>query len=925
MQRRTKGAGDNGSMNTITNIADRLFRKVEPVDSAFEDGATGAAVEGAPERTWPQIGAQTKPQTCTAFPAETRTPAFCAIDCPGRCPLELHLRDGELARVSANKAAPACRRGLSMRAWANSPDRLMWPLRRVGPRGSAQFERVTWDEALDEIADQLARIRREHGSESIYLAYTTGQSCTTADPFERLMNRFGGFLDHYNNYSNPQINAMVRSMYGPGVLYPGGSELDAAADTRLVLAFGASPAETGTGRATWHGAWDRVVEQVGERGGRIVMVDPRRNGSIPKRKRPASNDENEGQALAVCTTPPADDNERKGRPAASACSNAFPSNATSDRQTVSWLPINPGTDGALAAALLHELAFTHNALDWDFLRERCIGFTDETLPERWRGMGLSVMDYLRGTGYDRVAKTPAWAAAITGIPADDIRELAEQLAAARPAFIMQGWGPQRRSNGEMTSGMIMMLAAALGQVGLPGTNNGMNIAWGGGFLTRVSAGRNSVPFRIPAYRFLDAIENGEALGAREGVRGLPEASCDDAEGSGFATEAGSEQAFHSGRATDSVQHQNRTAHLPGSIKAIICHGGNCLTNQHGDVNRAHRMLGDPTKCEFILNVDVEFTDSARYADIVLPDLFRMEQESAMDADAWGRRITASTGELGARFECRGAWEVCVELAKRWGIEDAFTEGRTEGEWIRHLYEGDRERSTGLPTFDRLLKEGLAWRADCAEPFVALADWRSDPDAHPLDTPSGKIELFSEQLAVTAEALRGTPDEGAITPIPTYVPEWGPAEFGVEQAEPACDQPLRVFGFHSVARIHSSWGNVPAVSRRVPQVISINPADADTRGIATGDLVEASNRFGTLRLPAHVTDDVIAGTIVMPQGAWWQAESNAAEPIDVGGCINTLTTSRPSPLAFGNPQHTCWCHLHRHMGTEAYLPETAHPA
>ena len=925
MQRRTKGAGDNGSMNTITNIADRLFRKVEPVDSAFEDGATGAAVEGAPERTWPQIGAQTKPQTCTAFPAETRTPAFCAIDCPGRCPLELHLRDGELARVSANKAAPACRRGLSMRAWANSPDRLMWPLRRVGPRGSAQFERVTWDEALDEIADQLARIRREHGSESIYLAYTTGQSCTTADPFERLMNRFGGFLDHYNNYSNPQINAMVRSMYGPGVLYPGGSELDAAADTRLVLAFGASPAETGTGRATWHGAWDRVVEQVGERGGRIVMVDPRRNGSIPKRKRPASNDENEGQALAVCTTPPADDNERKGRPAASACSNAFPSNATSEKQTVSWLPINPGTDGALAAALLHELAFTHNALDWDFLHERCIGFTDETLPERWRGMGLSVMDYLRGTGYDRVAKTPAWAAAITGIPADDIRELAAQLAAARPAFIMQGWGPQRRSNGEMTSGMIMMLAAALGQVGLPGTNNGMNIAWGGGFLTRVSAGRNSVPFRIPAYRFLDAIENGEALGAREGVRGLPEASCDDAEGSGFATEAGSEQAFHSGRATDSVQHQNRTAHLPGSIKAIICHGGNCLTNQHGDVNRAHRMLGDPTKCEFILNVDVEFTDSARYADIVLPDLFRMEQESAMDADAWGRRIAASTGELGARFECRGAWEVCVELAKRWGIEDAFTEGRTEGEWIRHLYEGDRERSTGLPTFDRLLKEGLAWRADCAEPFVALADWRSDPDAHPLDTPSGKIELFSEQLAVTAEALRGTPDEGAITPIPTYVPEWGPAEFGVEQAEPACDQPLRVFGFHSVARIHSSWGNVPAVSRRVPQVISINPADADARGIATGDLVEASNRFGTLRLPAHVTDDVIAGTIVMPQGAWWQAESDVAEPIDVGGCINTLTISRPSPLAFGNPQHTCWCSLRRHMGTEAYLSETAHPA
>ena len=850
MQRRAKGAGDNGSMKTITNIADRLFRKAKPVDPAFESEA-----------------------------AETRTPAFCAIDCPGRCPLELHLRDGELTRISANKAAPACHRGLSMRAWANSPDRLMWPMRRVGPPGSAQFERVTWDEALDEIADRLARIRREHGNESIYLAYTTGQSCTTADPFERLMNCFGGFLDRYNNYSNPQINAMVRNMYGAGALYPGGSELDVAADARLVLVFGASPAETGTGRATWHGAWDRVVEQVGERGGRIVMVDPRRNGSIPKRKKSASGGEREGQASALCGAALPGSSEPEGQLAAPACDGALPNDAASSGETVSWLPINPGTDGALAAALLHELAFVHNALDWDFLREHCIGFTDETLPENRRGLGLSVMDYLRGAGYDHVAKTPAWATAITGIAASDIRELAAQLATARPAFIMQGWGPQRRSNGEMTSGMIMMLAAALGQVGLPGTNNGMNIAWGGGFLTRVSAGENPVPFRIPAYRFLDAIENGEALGAREGVRGLPE------EGSG-------------------------AAHLPCSIKAIICHGGNCLTNQHGDVNRAHRVLGDPSKCEFILNVDVEFTDSARYADIVLPDLFRMEQESAMDADAWGRRIAVSTGELGARFERRGAWEMCCDLAKRWGIEDAFTEGRTEGEWIRRLYESDRERSAGLPAFDRLIEEGLAWRTDRNKPFVALADWRSDPDAHPLDTPSGKIELFSEQLAAAAEALRGTPDEDTVTPIPTYVPEWGPAEFAVEQAEPACDQPLRAFGFHSVARIHSSWGNVPAVSRRVPQVISINPVDANTRGIATGDLVEASNRFGTLRLPAHVTDDVIAGTIVMPQGAWWQAESNVVEPVDVGGCINTLTTSRPSPLAFGNPQHTCWCRLRK---------------
>ena len=368
--------------------------------------------------------------------------------------------------------------------------------------------------------------------------------------------------------------------------------------------------------------------------------------------------------------------------------------------------------------------------------------------------------------------------------------------------------------------------------------------------------------------------------------------------------------------------------------------------------------------------------------------------------------------------------MCCDLAKRWGIEATFAEGLTEAEWIRELYENDRERTaqasrrlapekkhlmTGgaqadseqtdsaqtlgaqpacqaqktrddhaaenapvstLPPFEQLLEQGVCFREDAADaPFVALADWRRDPVAHPLDTPSGKAEIFSEHLAAVAESLHGTPDEGAITPIPAYVPEWTAAEFGVDEPEDkcergyqpasegelvkalepnagqnarnfanpastagprACDQALRVFGFHSVARIHSSWGNVFAMPKRPPQAISINPADAAARGIRTGDLVEATNRFGALRLPAEVTDDVIAGTIVMPQGAWWRAESAAFAtkapgnqtrkrtasgavaaspcPVDVGGCINTLTSSRPSPLAFGNPQHTCWCRL-----------------
>ena len=1004
-------------MKAISNIANHIFRHTPPTFRTQDNnGGNGLIRENqsqpkALERTCPSAPKSASSRTVpSAEPSphaisiaqKTTSRAFCAIDCPGRCPLVLELRDGELARVRANKAAPACHRGLSMRAWANSPDRLMWPMRRVGPRGSAQFERITWDEALDTVARELARVRREFGNDAIYLAYSTGQSCTTADPFERLLNCFGGFLDRYNNYSNPQINAMVRALYGEGALYPGGSDLDAATDANLLLVFGASPAETGTGRATWHGAWDRVCKQLAARGGRIVMVDPRRNGSIREAERAFDREaaENSLAATRQSAETPTSTNDalrsssRKTSPLDQSCPSDDQSESSvaehnreaAPNANVTWLPVNPGTDGALVAALLHELTFTHNALAWDFLRECCIGFTDDALPARWRGKGLSVLDYLRGTGYDRVAKTPAWAARITGASETAIRDLARELAHARPAFIMQGWGPQRRSNGEMTSGMIMLLALALGQVGLPGTNNGMNVAWGGGFLTHVSAGHNSVPFRIPAYRFLDAIEDGTRLGAAEGVRGL---------------------------AAD-----QRLAH---GIKAIVCHGGNCLTNQHGDVNRAHRVLADTSACEFIVNIDVEFTDSARYADIVLPDLFRMEQVSVMDADTWGRRIVAADGTLGPHFERRGAWDMCCDLAKRWGIEATFAEGITEAEWICKLYEADRERTaqvsrqlapekkrvategtqadseqtdsaqtlgaqpacqaqetrddhaaenapvSTLPPFEQLLEQGVCFREDAADaPFVALADWRRDPVAHPLDTPSGKAEIFSEHLAAVAESLHGTPDEGAITPIPTYVPEWSAAEFGVDEPEDgneegdqpasesksaakalkpnagqnarnfanpastavprACDQALRVFGFHSVARIHSSWGNVFAMPKRPPQVISINPTDAAARGIRTGDLVKATNRFGALRLPAEVTDDVIAGTVIMPQGAWWKADSSTSpHPVDVGGCINTLTSSRPSPLAFGNPQHTCWCRITRitpHQCTSKTMPNPA---
>ena len=136
-----------------------------------------------------------------------------------------------------------------------------------------------------------------------------------------------------------------------------------------------------------------------------------------------------------------------------------------------WLPIRPGTDAALASAIAHEW-IANDQVDKGFLDEYCVGYDEDTMPESAKGQSKSYKDYIMGTGYDMVEKTPEWAAPICGISADRIKELAAEIGAAKPLYVVQGWGPQRRSNGELNCWSIMMLPLLTGQVGLPGTSNG---------------------------------------------------------------------------------------------------------------------------------------------------------------------------------------------------------------------------------------------------------------------------------------------------------------------------------------------------------------------------------------------------------------------------------------------------------------------
>ncbi|WP_256741022.1 molybdopterin-dependent oxidoreductase, partial [Cronobacter sakazakii] len=357
----------------------------------------------------------------------------CTVNCGSRCPLRMHVVNGEIRYVETDNTGGddydglhqvrACLRGRSMRRRVYNPDRLKYPMKRVGKRGEGKFVRISWDEALDTIAQGMKRIISEYGNEAIYLNYGTGTlggTMTRSWPpgktlLARLMNCCGGYLNHYGDYSSAQIAAGLSYTYGG---WADGNSPSDIENSKLVVLFGNNPGETrmSGGGVTYYLEQARAKSQA-----RMIVIDPRYTDTAAGRE-----DE--------------------------------------------WIPIRPGTDAALAAAIAWVL-ITENYVDQPFLDNYCVGYDEKTLPPGAPANG-HYKAYILGDGPDGTAKTPAWAAPITGIPEARIIKLAREIGEAKPAFIAQGWGPQRHSNGELACRAIAMLPILTGNVGIHGGNSG---------------------------------------------------------------------------------------------------------------------------------------------------------------------------------------------------------------------------------------------------------------------------------------------------------------------------------------------------------------------------------------------------------------------------------------------------------------------
>lgn len=745
----------------------------------------------------------------------------CSVNCGSRCALRSHVRDNEVYWVETdntgedvygNHQVRACLRGRSIRRRINHPDRLNYPMKRVGKRGEGKFERISWDEALDTIAGSLKGIVEKYGNEAVYINYSSGivggnitRSSPSASIIARLMAIYGGFLGQYGTYSTAQIAYAMPYTYGSNE----GNSTSDIENTKLVVMFGNNPAETRMSG----GGITYFLEQARERSGaRMIVIDPRYTDTAAGRE-----DE--------------------------------------------WIPIRPGTDAALVAGIAWVL-INENMVDQPFLDKYCVGYDEKTLPEGAPANG-HYKAYILGQGDDGIAKTPQWASAVTGIPADRIVKLAREIGQTKPACICQGWGPQRQANGELTSRAIAMLPVLTGNVGVNGGNSGARESTYTITIERMPMPANPVKTKISCFTWTDAIARGPEMTAlRDGVQGKDK--------------------------------------LDVPIKFIWNYAGNTLTNQHGDINHTHDVLQDDKKCEMIVVIENFMTSSAMYADILLPDLMTIEQEDIIPNDYAGNMgyLIFIQPVTAPKFERKPIYWITSEIARRLGpdIYQKFTEGRTQEEWLKYLYAKMLAKDPQLPSYDDLKKMGIYKRKDPAGHYVAYKKFRDDPQANPLKTPSGKIEIYSSSLAKIANTWE-IPEGEVISPLPVYAstPEgWD---------DPARSKyPLQLFGFHYKSRTHSSYGNIDILEAACRQEVWINPIDAQKRGIVSGDTVRVFNGRGEVRIAAKVTPRIMPGVSAMGQGAWHNADMNG-DRVDHGGCVNTLTTHRPSPLAKGNPQHT----------------------
>ncbi|TCP95361.1 trimethylamine-N-oxide reductase (cytochrome c) [Cricetibacter osteomyelitidis] len=536
-----------------------------------------------------------------------------------------------------------------------------------------------------------------------------------------------------------------------------------------------------------------------------------------------------------------------------------------------WIPVNTATDVPLMLGIAHTLV-ADNKHNKDFLKKYTTGYDKfET--------------YLLGKE-DNQPKDAAWASQITGVPVEVIKALAADFSSKR-TMLMGGWGMQRQRHGEQTHWMLVTLAAMLGQIGLPGGGFGLS------------------------YHY----SNGGVPTATGGILGSISANPSGEVGEKTWLDEVSKVSFPLARISDALLNPGKTIQYNGGeitypdIKLIYWAGGNPFVH-HQDTNTSVKAWQKP---DTIIVNEPYWTPTARMADIVLPATTSYERNDlTMSGDYSMMNIYPMKQVVEPQYEAKNDYDIFRELAKRAGVEEQFTEGKSEMDWLKGFYQtafdAARKNRVLMPKFEKFWEENkpLTFNAsEKAKKWVRYEEFRNDPLLNPLGTPSGKIEIFSDVVAkMNYDDCKGHPT--------WMVPE----EYA---GNVTAEAPLALVTPHPYYRLHSQLAQTSlrekyAVSDREP--VLIHKEDAAARGIADGDVVRIFNSRGQVLAGAVVTDGIIKGTVALHEGAWYDPHELGAteKPLCKNGCPNVLTRDEgTSKLAQGNSPNTAIVQVEKFVG------------
>ncbi len=815
------------------NKRESLWRAgLNPNRRNFLKGSTGFVAVGAAGLGPIATSEKAKAFAYEPYPRDddlTTVVTSCAHNCGSRHMLVAHKKGDVIVRLSTDDGRyqkdgkfgkdtedqpqlRACLRGRSYRSRIYSPERLLYPMKRVGPRGEGNFKRVSWDQALTEIAERMIYLQGKYGPTALLDQSYAGASYGVlhkSDQIEGLLARFlGMFGCRTNSWSVPSYQGTIFSSRMTFGTIEDGNEDDAFAHCKLMIMWGWNPAYTFHGGNTFY--YMRLAKQ---RGCKFVCVDPQYTDSA------ASYD-------------------------------------------AWWIPIKPNTDAAMLAGMAQHI-FANNWHDQEFINRFCLGVDAGTMPD-WAKDRENFKDYIMGKN-DGQPKSPEWAETICGVKASDIKKLAEMYATTKPAALKASWSPGRNAYGEQFNRMAAALQAMAGNIGvLGGSSEGVGKAWHAEAVAYPYDQFANVWFAsIKSDRWAHCVLNYPNV-KREEIGLWP-----------------------------------RTDNLDGvipNIRGIFWQGSdwlNQLTNINKEIKAIRKLEADGERESLLVCMDSTITPTGIWADFLLPIATHFERHDTALPWYKGHYYIHRPKVIEPLGESKTDFQVFTELAYRLGFGERYNP-RSTRDYFENNDEVDEaylaawwngkvmKHQHVTMSWEEFKKRGV-YKFKLNRPHVAFQD--NIEKGIPFNTPSGRIEIFSQQLAGITDWTK-TSYGYEIPAIPKWIEPWESLNSPKTKRHP-----FHLISPHPRHRTHSIFNNVPWLRETYEQEVTINAADAKKIGIKTGDTVEVFNDRGRCIVPAYVTERCMPGVLVLHEGAWMDLDKNG---VDRSGNPDFLTLDEPSP-------------------------------